>query len=164
MGQTTGWGVSSVSWRESLSLSGVVPPVRGALQSQWQLEEGHQVMLGRSKEGMFLGKPGGESASSEVVDQLHQATRTLCRNLRKSPVAVEVLYSNHTQQRSPHFLSFLSSLEDLTKVMFRKLSTTVEEEMTNKNLCPLNSLDLSASSGTAGGSVISEGAQSLLPR
>ena len=119
---------------ESLSLSGVVPPVRGSLQSQWQLEEGHQVMLGRSKEGMFLGKPGGESASLEVVDQLHQATRTLCRNLRKSPVAVEVLYSNHTQQRSPHFLSFLSNLEDLTKVMFRKLSTTVEEEITNKNL------------------------------
>ena len=29
---------------ESLSLSGVVPPVRGSLQSQWQLEEGHQVI------------------------------------------------------------------------------------------------------------------------
>ena len=70
---------------ESLSLSGVVPPVRGALQSQWQLEEGHQVMLGRSKEHGFLGKQSSETASSEVVDQLHQATRTLCRHLRKSP-------------------------------------------------------------------------------
>jgi len=119
---------------ESLAHAGVVPPVRGSLQSQWQLEEGHQVMLGRSKEHAFLGKPSSETASSEVVDQLHQATRTLCRNLRKSPVAVEVLYSNHTQQRSSHFLSFLSNLEDLTKVMFRKLSTTVEEEITNKNL------------------------------
>lgn len=119
-------------------------PLRGSLQSQWQLEEGHQVMLGRSKDGHGHGhafhghgltKSSSENAShGEVVDQLHQATRTLCRNLRKNPVAVEVLYSNHTQQRSSHFLSCLSNLSDLTAVMFRKLSTTVEEEITNKNL------------------------------
>lgn len=107
--------------------------LRTALQSQWQLEEGHQVIIGRSKEHSYLGK-SSENASTEVVDQLHQATRTLCRCLRKNPVAVEVLYSQHTQQRSSHFLSFLQNLSDLTAVMFRKLSTTVEEEITNKNL------------------------------
>lgn len=108
--------------------------IKTTLESEWQLEEGHQVMVRSRESGPFGKGIGAVASSNEMLDQLHHIVRTLCRQLKKSPAAVQILYAGGPDGRSAPFLAFLEFLSDLTHVMFRKLSTTVEEEATSKNL------------------------------
>ncbi|CAM9609009.1 unnamed protein product [Ectocarpus sp. 12 AP-2014] len=73
--------------------------------------------------------------SGESLEQIYQSTRTWCRTLRRCPNAMEVLISFASKNSRPQSgILFNQYLSDLTGIMYRRLSTTVEEETANKNL------------------------------
>ncbi|CAM9793768.1 unnamed protein product, partial [Hapterophycus canaliculatus] len=74
-------------------------------------------------------------SSGDSLEQIYQSTRTWCRTLRRSPNAMEVLLSFESKNPRPQSgILFNQYLSDLTGIMYRRLSTTVEEETANKNL------------------------------
>lgn len=71
--------------------------------------------------------------SGDSLEQIYQSTRTCCRMLRRFPNAMEVLISfarDHPRPQSG--ILFNQYLSDLTGIMYRRLSTTVEEEVCSK--------------------------------
>ncbi|CAN0374023.1 unnamed protein product [Pylaiella littoralis] len=74
-------------------------------------------------------------SSGDSLEQIYQSTRMWCRTLRRSPNAMEVLISYARKCPRPQSgILFNQYLSDLTGIMYRRLSTTVEEETANKNL------------------------------
>jgi len=98
--------------------------VATVLQKQWQIEDAHSLK----------GDPGQTRGPSGSDQQMYTNTRALCRSLRSNAVAVETLYQSSNQDRSPAFLACLKALKELTDVTLRKMSTTVEDENSQKNL------------------------------
>lgn len=130
----------------SLTRAGATP-VRSALESEWQLEEGHQALSRRlsSRESARSqsAKPKrtaskisiASEASAEVLGQLHQVIRGVCRQFKKSPTALQILYSTcDAEARSASFVSFLNTLSELVQLVLRELSATVEEKMRKAEL------------------------------
>lgn len=71
--------------------------------------------------------------SGDSLEQIYQSTRTWCRMLRRFPNAMEVLISFARDNPRPQSgILFNQYLSDLTGIMYRRLSTTVEEEVSNK--------------------------------
>ncbi|CAM9655835.1 unnamed protein product [Chrysoparadoxa australica] len=115
-------------------------PVKSCLQTQWHLE------MNAINMGVIQGKGGGAGGkstldelgaarNSDTLDQIYQSTRLLCRSLKKHQNGLEVLYGyTPVQPRAQGLLQFKQYLSDLTTIMYRRLSTTVEEEQANKNL------------------------------
>lgn len=69
-------------------------------------------------------------SSGDSLEQIYQSTRTWCRTLRRYPNAMEVLLSFESKNPRPHSgILFNQYLSDLTGIMYRRLSTTVEEEV-----------------------------------
>lgn len=69
-------------------------------------------------------------SSGDSLEQIYQSTRTWCRMLRRSPNAMEVLLSYARKCPRPQSgILFNQYLSDLTGIMYRRLSTTVEEEV-----------------------------------
>ena len=103
--------------------------LKSALRQQWQVEEGHGVLSSTSQ----LAEGAARADLDEVRRQLGKSTRNLARTLRKHEQAVAFFKRRPTKSRSNEFVSCQQFLSDLTAVMFRKLSTTVEEETTNNS-------------------------------
>ena len=89
-----------------------------------------QESIKKSKESTF-GNAYGNDNSFEIGEQLHNNTRTLCRMLRKDPVAMDILMEKGGE-RSDLILSFCQLIRDLEAITFRSLSTTVEEEVAER--------------------------------
>lgn len=71
-------------------------------------------------------------SSGDSLEQIYQSTRTWCRTLRRYPNAMEVLISFARKKPRPQSgILFNQYLSDLTGIMYRRLSTTVEEEVSN---------------------------------
>lgn len=74
-------------------------------------------------------------SSGDSLEQIYQSTRTWCRTLRRSPNAMEVLLSYARKCPRPQSgILFNQYLSDLTGIMYRRLSTTVEEEVKRVHL------------------------------
>mmetsp|Transcript_31818 Transcript_31818/g.103384 ORF Transcript_31818/g.103384 Transcript_31818/m.103384 type:complete len:273 (-) Transcript_31818:751-1569(-) len=101
-------------------------PLKAAIQQQWQIEESHRVLHDHHATG--------NATSEELADQFSQSTRTLCRQMRKNYPAIAALKEHSGTARSAHLLNCQQYLSDLTAVIFRRLSTTVEEETANKHM------------------------------
>lgn len=72
-------------------------------------------------------------SSGDSLEQIYQSTRTWCRTLRRHPNAMEVLISFARKHPRPQSgILFNQYLSDLTGIMYRRLSTTVEEEVSTK--------------------------------
>ena len=84
----------------------------------------------KSKDSAF-GNAYGNDNSFEIGEQLHNNTRTVCRLLRKDPVAMDILMEN-AGDRNQLMLSFCQLMRDLEAITFRRLSTTVEEEVAER--------------------------------
>ena len=101
--------------------------VKSCLHSLWQLEDSYR----RTKESAFSNSNfGGNDGGYEVGEQLHNTTRTLCRLLRKHPIALDILME-HSSSRPQNLMNVCQYLQDLAGITFRRLSTTVEEETAN---------------------------------
>lgn len=73
---------------------------------------------------------GGEMPNGDSLEQIYQSTRMWCRTLRRSPNAMEALIAfARTNPRSQSGIIFNQYLSDFTGIMYRRLSTTVEEEV-----------------------------------
>lgn len=71
-------------------------------------------------------------SSGDSLEQIYQSTRTWCRTLRRYPNAMEVLISFARKSPRPQSgIMFNQYLSDLTGIMYRRLSTTVEEEVSS---------------------------------
>lgn len=71
-------------------------------------------------------------SSGDSLEQIYQSTRTWCRTLRRYPNAMEVLISFARKNPRPQSgILFNQYLSDLTGIMYRRLSTTVEEEVSS---------------------------------
>jgi len=105
-----------------------------ALRTAWQLEEGYRTLVLRPRGMGNVSKAkqsASESAKKDLVAQLHQVVRNTCRQLKKNPIAMSALLSA-AEDRSDDVLGFIEYFRDLTMVVHRKLSTTVEEESQSK--------------------------------
>lgn len=71
-------------------------------------------------------------SSSDSLEQIYQSTRKWCRTLRRYPNAMEVFISFSRKNPRPQSgILFNQYLSDLTGIMYRRLSTTVEEEVSS---------------------------------
>lgn len=78
---------------------------------------------------------GGEMPNGDSLEQIYQSTRMWCRTLRRSPNAMEVLLAFARKNPRPQSaILFNQYLSDLTGIMYRRLSTTVEEEVRATNV------------------------------
>ena len=101
------------------------------LQRQWELEEKLEMMA-----------RGGDNVApinrtpEELKEELAAATRALCRQLKKNPKAVAFLRERYGDEakRDPASLEFERLMKELTKITYKKLTTTVEEETANKTM------------------------------
>ncbi|CAM9316669.1 unnamed protein product [Choristocarpus tenellus] len=119
-------------------------PIKSCLQAQWLMEQSAMKMGAMGPESRTRGSPtierGSETGNRDIIsgdslEQIYQSTRVLCRSLRKSTVAVEILLGFASQEPRPQSaLQFNQYLSDLTGIMYHRLSTTVEEEAANKKL------------------------------
>lgn len=74
--------------------------------------------------GAAPGLSGGER-----LEQIYQSTRTLCRCLRRSPKAMEVLLKFAEKNPRPQSaVLFNQYFGDLMGIMYQRLSTTMEEQ------------------------------------
>lgn len=72
-------------------------------------------------------------SSGDSLEQIYQSTRTWCRTLRRSPNAMEVLLAFESNNPRPQSgILFNQYLSDLTGIMYQRLSTTVEEEVSGQ--------------------------------
>lgn len=77
----------------------------------------------------------GEPPNGDSLEQIYQSTRMWCRTLRRSPNAMEALIAFAKKNPRPHSgILFNQYLSDLTGIMYRRLSTTVEEEVRENNI------------------------------
>lgn len=71
-----------------------------------------------------------QTSNGDNLEQIYQSTRMLCRTLRRYPNAMETLLASSMKNPRPQSgILFNQYLSDLTGVMYRRLSTTVEEEV-----------------------------------
>jgi len=129
---------------EALTEAGL-NPIKSSLNQHLNLEERVRSWNERDKEkegslpDIFLNPNERNMASkvpevsSETIAQMHSSTRALVRTLRKNPVATEIFYSLN-EERSSGFLQTITYLTELKDIMYRRLSTTVEEEASTRAL------------------------------
>ncbi|CAM9844625.1 unnamed protein product, partial [Phaeothamnion confervicola] len=116
-------------------------PVWTCVQAQWHAEQSaaQAGALGPSRWHAMphSGIDGGADPGrrGDHLDEVGQATRALCRSLRRHPRGAEVLRGLSLKRpRSPRVLALNGYVEELSAMAFRRLSTTVEEEAASRNL------------------------------
>jgi len=124
--------------------------VKDALATEWAKEDEYLVARARAAAQANHGRRHGHNhghhqvpaVSGEIVGALHEAVRTVCRQLRRDPLAMEKVAgasqdmnpAEHDHNVGGEFQLFHDSLADLRGITFKKLATTVEEEATSKTL------------------------------
>lgn len=102
--------------------------LRRCLQQQWELEEKlEMVQAGDAVRG--------KQTPEELKAELSACTRSVCRGLRKNEKAVELLLSLKKPEEDDEATEEFERLtRELTKITFKKLTTTVEDEEANATL------------------------------
>mmetsp|Transcript_37471 Transcript_37471/g.38157 ORF Transcript_37471/g.38157 Transcript_37471/m.38157 type:complete len:376 (+) Transcript_37471:136-1263(+) len=113
-------------WDGNLLSDLSVPPVIGSLERLWDYEEQLKSVLDHMSPEL-----GGRDIS--ITKQLHRYTRAACRNLQADRDSLQVLMSR-PESRAEDFTKFIHYLNELKSHIHSKLTTTVEEEATNRNL------------------------------
>lgn len=87
--------------------------ISGLLHKLYHLEEVYLALM-------------NEESSVDALKRVYSSIRNLCRELKESPLAVEVLY-DHKSTRSSPVIQLLSHLSLITDLTFTNLSTSVED-------------------------------------
>lgn len=78
---------------------------------------------------------GGDLPKEECLEQVYQVTRQWCRLLRRHSHAMEVLITYaRDYPRLESGIVYNRFMSDLTEIMYRRLSTPVEEEVRERSL------------------------------
>jgi len=102
-----------------------------ALSQQWKVENDHRLSsTSRSTNDLSA------TNDIEVANRITSSTRRLCREIAGSPGASDLIFGSHRRSvpPPPEVQSFVTYISQLKDIMYRKLSTTVEEETLNRNL------------------------------
>lgn len=77
-----------------------------------------------------------DSRQEDIADQVKTSTKTLCRDLRENPVAVEILYHHGTasHDRSEDMQMLVKALSELTDLTHMQLDKTVEDAKSKKEM------------------------------
>jgi len=124
------------------------PILRQALEEMWAAEEDYLVARAQSVSQSSHGRHHHHGhqqqqqpqVSVEITAAVHTVVRTVCRHIRRDPVALDRVTGRSSNELRPQslegagseFLAFYRALDDLTRVTFQKLATTVEEEASSK--------------------------------
>ena len=118
------------------------PRLRDAIQQQWQIEESLKINFSHRE-------TTNQDGFDKAALQMGRSTRIVCRQLRKYGPPIPPVgengnsnYINDCRQLSPsHSYLFCNNasrhFSDLTAVVFRRLSTTVEEESASNRMLPV---------------------------
>lgn len=113
------------SWDDDLVVDIKCPPVLSSLEKLWMCEE-------QLKEiDMSMGATGVKDLA--ILKQAHRSCRAACRNIIADRPSLQTLMGRPEYQNED-FSRFLHYLNELRGQVMTKLSTTVEDEATNRNL------------------------------
>lgn len=92
-------------------------------------------IIGRGDHGVGTIPGGGDLSKEDCLEQIYQVTRQWCRLLRRHPHAMEVLITYARDYPRPESGTLYNRyMSDLTGIIYRRLSTPVEEEAREKSL------------------------------
>jgi hypothetical protein len=111
-------------WDDDLATGISCDPVLASLEKQWIAEDQLKMITDNVMEG------GKDIAA---VKQAHRATRATCRNLLVERDSLQILM-NRPEVQSEDFLRFLKILSELKSQINDRMTTTVEEEASNRTV------------------------------
>ena len=115
------------NWDEDLTTEITTETSLGIVEKLWTAEENFGIMT----EG--LGPNDLGAAEIELLKQVHRHTRTTCRNLQLDRASLQILISRPELQ-SEEFAIFIKYLLELKTNVNTRLTTTVEDEATNRSM------------------------------
>lgn len=116
-----------INWDEDLTTEITTDTSLSIIEKLWTTEENFGIMT----EG--LGPNDLGAAEIELLKQMHRHTRTTCRNLHSDRATLQILMSRPELQ-SEEFAVFIKYLMELKTNMNARLTTTVEDEATNRTM------------------------------
>lgn len=91
--------------------------------------------IGRGDHGAGTTPGGGDLSKEDCLEQVYQVTREWCRLLRRHPHAMEILITYAREYpRLESGIVYNRLMNDLTGIIYRRLSTSVEEEVRERSL------------------------------
>jgi hypothetical protein len=111
-------------WDDDLATGISCDPVLASLEKQWIAEDQLKMITDNVMEG------GKDIAA---VKQAHRTTRATCRNLLVERDSLQILM-NRPEVQSEDFLRFLKILSELKSQINDRMTTTVEEEASNRTV------------------------------
>merc|ERR1719399_1979049 len=109
------------------------PELMKRMQEQMRLEDIYNVSIQKA-DGAFLAIDNDDVR--ETLDRLQKNTRELCRKMKDKPTIVADL-RNFQETRPANVVQLLRTLADMQDVTLKRLTTTVEEENSRKELLQL---------------------------
>merc|ERR1719235_2831507 len=109
------------------------PELMKRMQEQMRLEDIYNVSIQKA-DGAFLAMDNDDVR--ETLDRLQKNTRELCRKMKDKPTIVADL-RNFQETRPANVVQLLRTLADMQDVTLKRLTTTVEEENSRKELLQL---------------------------
>merc|ERR1719235_1121665 len=109
------------------------PELMKRMQEQMRLEDIYNVSIQKA-DGAFLAMDNDDVR--ETLEKLQKNTRELCRKMKDKPTIVADL-RNFQETRPANVVQLLRTLADMQDVTLKRLTTTVEEENSRKELLQL---------------------------
>merc|ERR1719353_2434024 len=109
------------------------PELMKRMQEQMRLEDIYNVSIQKA-DGAFLAMDNDDVR--ETLDRVQKNTRELCRKMKDKPTIVADL-RNFQETRPANVVQLLRTLADMQDVTLKRLTTTVEEENSRKELLQL---------------------------
>merc|ERR1719161_678153 len=109
------------------------PELMKRMQEQMRLEDIYNVSIQKA-DGAFLAMDNDDVR--ETLERLQKNTRELCRKMKDKPTIVADL-RNFQETRPANVVQLLRTLADMQDVTLKRLTTTVEEENSRKELLQL---------------------------
>merc|ERR1719482_1703856 len=104
------------------------------MQEQIRLEDIYNVSIQKA-DGAFMAAMDNDDVR-ETLEKLQKNTRELCRKMKDKPTIVADL-RNFQETRPANVVQLLRTLADMQDVTLKRLTTTVEEERSRKELLQL---------------------------
>merc|ERR1719486_1702948 len=102
------------------------PELMKRMQEQMRLEDIYNVSIQKA-DGAFIAMDNDDVR--ETLERLQKNTRELCRKMKDKPTIVADL-RNFQETRPANVVQLLRTLADMQDVTLKRLTTTVEEEIT----------------------------------
>jgi len=114
------------TWDDDVVVDITCQPVLNSLEKLWMAEE----QVRETQESMDAANGGKDIV---LIKSMHRACKVTCRNLLADRASLQVLMSRPELQ-SDDFVKFIKYLNEARSQVLTKLTTTVEDELNNRNV------------------------------